>query len=252
MTSLRDRIYLATIAADAADLAQRHDLGLELDQFCTAANMDADFPSWDAQAREQLARVKRSIFHAPFAELSPCAIDPLIREVAHRRLMQAAELCHRYGIRRMVVHSGFIPHVYFPEWFVEQGAAFFRSLLAELPDDFHIYIENVLDPEPAPLLDLAEAIGDPRARLCLDVGHAHAVSAVPVRDWIRALGPALGHFHLHDNDGSRDQHGLPGDGTLGFPALLDDILAAAPDATLTCECLDAATCVQRLSDFGVL
>lgn len=252
MTCLRDRIYLATIAADAADLAQRHDLGLELDQFCTAANMDADFPFWDGQVREQLARVKRSVFHAPFAELSPCTIDPLVREVARRRLTQAAGLCRRYDIRRMVVHSGFLPNVYFPEWFVEQGAAFFRDLLAELPGDFHLYIENVLDPDPKPLLELVKAIDDPRARLCLDVGHAHSVSAVPVRDWLCALGLFLGHLHLHDNDGSRDQHRIPGDGTIGFPSLLDDILAAAPDATLTFECLDAAACVQRLSDFGVL
>lgn len=252
MKNLRDHIYLATIADDAADTAERFGLGLELDEFCTAANLDEDFPAWDALARERMARAGRRILHAPFAELAPCAIDPLVRRVARKRFDQAAEVCHRYGIDRMVVHSGFIPRVYFPEWFVEQSAQFFRDFLSGQPESFHIYIENVLDSEPGPLLALTRAIGDPRAQLCLDVGHAHVASQIPVREWLDALGPHLGHLHLHDNDGSADQHRLPGDGTLGFPALFDAIAAAAPRATLTFECRDAAGCAQRLSEFGLL
>ena len=252
MKKLRDRIYFATIADDAADTAERLGLGLELDEFCTAMNLDEAFPAWDARARDRMARAARCILHAPFAELSPCAIDPLVRRVARKRFDQAAEICHRYGIDHMVIHSGFIPYVYFPEWFVEQSAQFFRDFLAGQPENFHIYIENVLDPEPAPLLTLAKAIGDPRAQLCLDVGHAHVVSQTPVREWLETLSPWLGHLHLHDNDGSADQHRIPGDGTIGFPALLDAVTAAAPDATLTFECRDAAGCVRRLSDFGLL
>jgi len=252
MTSIRNRLYLATISDSAAPLAREHGLGLELDDFCTAMNMDTDFDRWDTRTRGFLAQSDRFILHAPFAELHPCAIDPLVREVAMRRFNQAAQLCHRYGISRMVIHSGFIPNVYFPVWFVEQASAFFREFLKGQPSDFSIMIENVLDPDPQPLLDMVCAIGDDRAGICLDVGHAHTVSDIPVDGWLRALAPKLTHLHVHDNDRSWDTHSVPGDGTIGFPGLFDSIFSLAPKATITCECIDAQGCVSRLKEFGIL
>ena len=249
-STLHRRFYLATIADDAPEIARDNDLGLELDEFCMAANMDADFEHWDALAMRHASCADRLILHAPFAELSPCAIDPMVRAVAMRRLEQAASLCRRYGARGMVVHSGFIPNVYFPEWFVEQGAQFFREFLRAQPAGFRIMIENVLDPDPAPLSELVARIADPRAAICLDVGHAHASSRVPVAEWLHILGPQIAHLHVHDNDRSFDQHLLPGDGNIGFPALWTDILDL--NATVTLECRDAAGCVHRLRAHGVL
>ena len=248
---LHDRLYLATIAADADETASRFGLGLEIDEFCTAANFDADFDHWDGVARAHLAHSDRFVFHAPFAELCPCAIDPMVRDVTMRRFRQTAALSRAYGIRRIVVHSGFIPHVYYPVWFVEQSARFFRALLDAEPE-VAICVENVLDDDPAPLMDLANAVDDPRLGLCLDVGHANAVSKIPVRQWLKRLAPRLMHLHLHDNDGAADLHQIPGDGSLGFPGLMDEIEAAAPKATLTFECMDGAGCARRLAEYGWL
>ena len=108
---LRDRLYLATIAADADETASRFGLGLEIDEFCTAANFDADFDRWDGVARAHLAHSDRFVFHAPFAELCPCAIDPMVRGVTMRRFRQTAALSRAYGIRKIAVHSGSIPPV---------------------------------------------------------------------------------------------------------------------------------------------
>ena len=248
---LHDRLYLATIAAGADETASRFGLGLEIDEFCTAANFDADFDRWDGAARAHLAHSDRFVFHAPFAELCPCAIDPMVRDVTMRRFRQAAALSRAYGIRRIVVHSGFIPHVYYPVWFVEQSARFFRALLDAEPE-VALCVENVLDDDPAPLMDLADAVDDPRLGLCLDVGHANAVSKIPVRQWLKRLAPRLMHLHLHDNDGAADLHQIPGDGSLGFPGLMDEIEAAAPKATLTFECMDGAGCARRLAENGWL
>ena len=248
---LHDRLYLATIAAGADETASRFGLGLEIDEFCTAANFDADFDRWDGAARAHLAHSDRFVFHAPFAELCPCAIDPMVRDVTMRRFRQTAALSRAYGIRRIVVHSGFIPHVYYPVWFVEQSARFFRALLDAEPE-VALCVENVLDDDPAPLMDLADAVDDPRLGLCLDVGHANTVSKIPVRQWLKRLAPRLMHLHLHDNDGAADLHQIPGDGSLGFPGLMDEIEAAAPKATLTFECMDGAGCARRLAEYGWL
>lgn len=252
MSHFADRLYLATISDDAASIARDLGPGLELDDFCTAANMDIDFPRWDARTHDFLQCSNRFILHAPFAELTPCAVDPLVHDVTMRRLNQAAELCDRYNIRRMVIHSGFIPNVYFPVWFVRQGSAFFREFLNNRPADFQIMIENVLDPDPQPLFDMVSAIGDDRAGVCLDVGHANVVSKISIDGWLKTLAPKLTHLHVHDNDGGWDTHSIPGDGNLGFPGLFDRILAAAPSATITCECLDAKGCVRRLNEYGLL
>lgn len=248
----RSRIYLATIAPDAAQLARQNGLGLEIDEFCTAMNLDADFDRWDAQVRGHLEKTDRAIFHAPFSELSPCAVDPMVRQVTRYRLDQAARLCQRYGIRRMVVHTGFIPRTYYPVWFVEQASAFFREFLMSCPADFELLIENVLDPDPQPIRDMAQAIGDPRAGLCLDVGHANVASDLPIDRWLNALAPLIRHYHIHDNDGLNDLHHIPGHGFMGYPDLFGPICTAAPEATMTFECSDAAACVQQLEHMRIL
>ena len=244
------QMYLSTLSPNAPALAEKYSLGLELTQFCTAMNMDENFDVWDQSVRECMKSAEKFVLHAPFAELTPCAIDPLVKRVSLHRLKQAADLCARYGVRRMVVHSGFVPNVYFPVWYLDQGVPFFQELLSNLPDDFELLIENVLDPTPDLLFSLIERIDDPRARVCLDVGHAFCVSKVPLGDWLNALSPFIAHLHLHDNDSTFDAHLAPGCGKIGYPAFFDVLEETVPRATWTFECPDADRCIQKLVEFG--
>ena len=114
-----------------------------------------------------MAGLHRFWLHAPFAELCPCAIDPLVRQVTARRYRQAIALARDLGVRQLVIHGGFVPQVYFPEWYVEQSVLFWRELLAELPPDMTIALENVMEPEPRLLADIARQVDDPRLGLCL-------------------------------------------------------------------------------------
>lgn len=247
-----NQIYLSTLSPDAPAFAEECGLGLELDHFCTAANMDENFARWDAAVRADMQCASKFVLHAPFAEIAPCAIDPLIRGASMKRLAQAAGLCRRYGINRMVVHSGFMPRVYFPQWYVSHAAPFFRELLEKVDDDFELLIENVLEPEPDILGELIESIGDPRAKICLDVGHAYLSDDVPLLDWIDRLGPQTGHLHLHDNDGIFDFHMPPGTGVIGYPELFAYLETHASDATWTFECPNVAGCVDKLRAFGII
>ena len=79
--SIRDRLYISTIGSDAPDLAREHSLGLELADFCMASNMDRDFTQTDRHVRQILTGVSRLMLHAPFSEMCPAAIDPLVRKV---------------------------------------------------------------------------------------------------------------------------------------------------------------------------
>ena len=62
-----------------------------------------------------------------------------------------------------------MPQVYFPEWYVEQSVIFWRDFLRQLPPDMTIALENVMEPEPRLLAEIARQVDDPRLGLCLDV-----------------------------------------------------------------------------------
>lgn len=67
-----NRLYIATIDANAAALARDLGLGLELDEFCMASNMDGKaFAHWDAVAR----RASR-LYPSPHPPSSLCRAIP--------------------------------------------------------------------------------------------------------------------------------------------------------------------------------
>lgn len=245
----KERLFLSTIADDAVQTAREFGLGVELAQFCLAENMENTPP--DVQASLDAAlEVPRRMLHAPFAELCPAAIDPLVREVAKRRFLQAAALAKRYGAEKMVVHSGFIPLVYYPEWFAPQSAAFWREFLNDV-DGLTLCVENVMETSPDALRQIAEQVNDPRLRICFDVGHAFCQSG-ELAPWLDALAPYSSHVHLHNNHGSSDEHlGLP-DGTLDMATVIRQLEALAPQATYTLEVRSARASVEWLLKEGLL
>ena len=245
----KERLFLSTIADDAVQTAREFGLGVELAQFCLAENMDKTQP--DVQASLDAAlEVPHRVLHAPFAELCPAAIDPLVRAVTRRRFLQAAALAKRYGAEKMVVHSGFIPLVYYPEWFAPQSAAFWREFLNDV-DGLTLCVENVMETSPDVLRQIAEQVNDPRLRICFDVGHAFCQSG-DLAPWLDALAPYISHVHLHNNHGSFDEHlGLP-DGTLDMAAVIRRLEALAPQATYTLEVRPARASVEWLLEEGLL
>ncbi|MDR0839318.1 MAG: sugar phosphate isomerase/epimerase, partial [Oscillospiraceae bacterium] len=239
------------VAEDARETAQRYGLGLEIAEFCTAMNMDADFPRWDAKVRRELAGISRVAFHAPFNELCPAAIEPRVLEVTRARYREAAALAIGYGARRMVVHSGYVPLIYFKEYFHERSVGFWRGLLRELPGDFTLLLENVLEDSPELDAGIVREVDDARFRLCFDIGHANTiVSDVPIDEWIDVAAPHIGHVHVHNNHREWDHHNPPGDGTIDMKRALSRLLAQCPGATFSIESIEAAPAAEWLENEG--
>ena len=152
-----------------------------------------------------------------------------------------------------MIHSGFIPLVYFPEWFVEQSVVFWREFLREIPAGITIALENVMEPGPEMLVEIVRQVEDPRLGLCLDVGHANSrVSETPPLDWISPMAPYLRHVHLHNNDGDMDLHQSLGEGSVPMEAVLDTVLTDCPQATFTIENLLCSPSVSWLEQRGYL
>ena len=233
----RELVYLSSIGADCCEAAQAFGLGIELAQFCTAARLDgAPAEPWELPVERCLSAADRFILHGPFNELTPAAIDPLVLDVTKKRYRQAIEKARTLGIRKIVLHAGFLPLVYYPEWFVDRSAAVWRELLCEIPADTTVCLENVLEPEPRLLTAIMQAVDDPRLRICLDLGHANTcASEIAPEDWLRACAPYLSHVHLHNNQGGRDLHAALFDGVMDIAGLLSLLEALSPQATCTLE-----------------
>lgn len=244
-----NQLFLSTIDPRAGELARRYQLGVEIAAFCTAENMDDRFKGTDAALREQLRGVPRRLFHGPFNELFPCAIDPLAKKLAAYRYGQALALSERYGAEKLILHGGFSPRLYYPCWYVEQSVPFWLDFLEKHPGNYEICLENVMEEEPESLLAIVSQVNDPRLRLCLDVGHVNVYSRTPARDWIACWGEYLSHAHLHNNHGDADTHSGLDDGTLPMEALI----AALPrTATATLELPQIGGNIQWLADRSLL
>ncbi len=248
----REQLYLSTIAPDAAAMARQYGLGIEFAQFCTAWNMDERFSEVDGEVREMLHGIANTTLHGPFNELFPCAIDPKARELAAFRYGQATDLAKRYGAKKIILHGGYNPWIYYPEWYVSQSVAFWKDFLSGRNDDVEIVLENVLETEPSWLLDIVMGVDDPRLRLCLDIGHVNAYSKVPLTEWLALWAPCISHFHIHNNDGTRDAHGGLGEGNIPMKELLLRADTLCPKATYTLELLQAEPSIQWLTDNGLL
>ena len=243
-----NQLYLSTIDPGAGALARKYGLGVEIADYCTAMNMDESFEATDAALRDRLTGVSRRLFHGPFNELFPCAIDPLAKRLADYRYGQALALSKTYGAGKLILHGGYNPRMYYPCWYVEQSIIFWRSFLESHPGDYEICLENVLEEEPELLRSIVSQVGDPRLRLCLDVGHVNAYSEIPVMEWLESWSPYISHFHVHNNDGTRDQHSPLREGSIPMKELLAGIDELCPDATVTLELMEGKSSVQWLEE----
>lgn len=235
----KEKIYLSTIDENAHILAKQYGLGLEIAEFCTPWFLDTERNRADTLVREKLSCTNRSVLHGPFSELFPCAIDPKIRTVAAERYRQTVQIAQSYGIRKVVLHGGYNPRIYYPVWYQEQSVLFWKEFLKEIPDDMVICLENVFEEEPQMLAQIIRSADSPKIRMCLDVGHVNAYSQISAGEWLKQTSDLISHFHIHNNGGSQDTHSQLNDGSLSMKYLLEQMEKLCPEATVTLELMDA-------------
>lgn len=258
--NIRDRLYVATVGKSAVSLIKQYGVGIELDHICWTENLDEPkIAATNKNIRKDIdeSGAKRRILHAPFQELFPCAIDPKIRAVALDRFEAAFRMAHVYGASRMVVHTGFVPNIYYREWHYKKSIEFWTNYMQSKPDSFMLCVENILEEDPEQMAELidglnareAELGGRHRYGMCFDLGHAGCRSKVPVTEWIKVLGQRIVHTHLHCNDGSGDTHGVFDceNAVFSMKEALDAVCeCAAEDVTHTIEALEPQACLRWL------
>ena len=94
---------------------------------------------------------------------------------------------------------------------------------------------NILGVEPDDFSEIFSTF--PTLMMTLDTGHANIAdySRRRLTDLVDRFGSRIGHLHLSDNRGQRDEHLAIGKGTIRFKALMKKITESGYDETLTLE-----------------
>jgi len=174
--------------------------------------------------------------HAPIVEhrwhgrwgsaLSTASSDGAARERAVNECLAALEIARTIPFRYLVVHLG-VPDDFDPPAGTNARLAARRSVeelaAAALPLGVRIAVElipNTLSAATA-LVRLVEddlELPPPGVGICLDTGHAALQGDLP--DAIEIVSGELVTTHVHDNRGTADDHLVPFDGTIDWPAAL--------------------------------
>lgn len=146
------------------------------------------------------------------------------------RLFRCFEVCRVLGTKYTVVHpirkraeGGTIES---DDEFLSINVPAYKALLEEAEKNgVTVLSENLLwgaTIPPASISALVEEVNSPYFGWCYDTGHANAkgLCAKTLLD-VKHVPLSL---HIHDNLGRRDDHSLPGDGTIDWKEFLDVLL----------------------------
>lgn len=197
--------------------------------------MPPHFPYLDPEAADRIGdRFRRHgvevvALHAPlYPDVRSYRKDPWYSlssdDDEHRRrsvdaTAEAGRWLGRHGGGTLVLHTSFPPDSWYPgRWMAFQSSL--NELCEVVPDAVRFAVENtpVASGEVDIVRDIALRYPADRVGVCLDLGHAHIRGNIPSA--IRALGPRLLHVHAHDNRGDRDDHLVPGRGTIAWKPVI--------------------------------
>ena len=194
-------------------LCTKHGLGIEIQSFYHPDNYSDENI---ALHKTFLSKINLRSIHGPYGDLCPGSFDNLLREVARKRFIQASKVATDLGINNMILHNGYVPNTSYIKNYVKRAVIFWKELLAEIDSGLSIYIENHLENDPAIMMDIVDEIANNRFGINIDIGHINFSSKMSVVDWIRKCNKRIKYFHLHDNNGTRDEHVAFGKGNIPF------------------------------------
>jgi len=215
--------------------------------------MPPHFPYGDAPEADRIAGVlaskgvKIASVHAPlYPDVRTYKKDRWYslssEEEEHRQASvaataQAAKWLSRQGGGTLVVHTTFPAE----KWYPHRWAAFLSSLnelLAMVPVNVRFAVENTPIPSGRVevVLDIVHRYPPGRVGVCLDLGHANIQENV--LNAIRASGDRLIHVHASDNHAIRDDHFVPGRGSIAWDRAVHTLREVGFDGAFTVELRD--------------
>ena len=169
-----------------------------------------------------------------------------IRLASVQEMYLSLEVAAELGATKVVLHPsmvfGMAPFVLetvkdlFFQFLAEMVAAACRLELAICLEN--MMPRNILGVEPADFEEIFSL--HPTLKMTLDTGHANIGSPEGKRllELVKRYGDHIGHIHISDNLGKRDDHLAVGQGTVDFTTLVRRLVELGYDDTITLEVFD--------------
>lgn len=169
-----------------------------------------------------------------------------IRRASVDEMLRSIEVAAKLGARKVVLH----PSIVFGmgSFVMDTVKNYFYEFLAEMvgaADRLELTIclenmmpRNMLGVKPADFEEIFAMY--PSLQMTLDTGHANigAVAGGRLLEFVERFGNRLGHIHISDNLGKRDDHLAVGQGTVDFSTFISRLKEYGYDDTITLEIFD--------------
>jgi len=213
-----------------------------VEMFCARQHLDyrdrnqvLDLAAWFASAELKLNSVHMPMYRdevwggsGPQARISITETDKLRRIDACDEIKRALEMADQIPFSYAILHVGSTGEEFDERkmdaalWSIEHLRLFGRQrgvslLLENTPNDLAT---------PAHLNGLIHELRFPDLGLCFDSGHAR-MDGDPVAVW-QEMQSLVRSTHLHDNDGLKDEHLFPHEGTIDWDALCGEMRGDFP------------------------
>jgi sugar phosphate isomerase/epimerase len=176
----------------------------------------------DAPTPERVRRVSEErdvtvTLHAPYRDCNLGNLNDRLREATVAAVCDSLDFAAEAGAAAVVVHGGSVRPRYPERVRAQSRERAVRSLRAcgRYADDVGVplCVENQRDKSsrrrntatPERLAALLDDVGVDSLRVALDVGHAKVTGVAPAA-FVETFGDRIVVAHLHDNDGTDDDH----------------------------------------------
>lgn len=194
--------------------------------WCSYEKGDPDYRLQPSYARSAGLIVEN--MHTPFEHINDIWMDNPDGEALTDEMIRNVKDCQEFDIPVMIMHVSKDDN---PPPYNVLGLDRFKRI-AEKGEQLGVSIALENTHRADYLSFLLDRIDSPNVGFCYDSGHHHCFT--PTVDLLSMFGSRLMALHLHDNDGTGDQHLLPFDGSCRW----DDVMSRI-----------AKTGVQRLRVF---
>lgn len=239
-------------------LAVQYNLGFEYNDFFHPNVLD------DKHTAEIITEHYKSVslpeyctLHGAFFDVIVFSPDIRIREISRLRVEQSIEAAKNIGAKAVVFHTNYNPFLNSREYvrvWLDSNGEYWKSVLETHPE-MNIYLENMFDSSPDLMAELAERLSVcNNFGICLDYAHA-ALTKVPTREWVTALGAFVRHIHINDNDFISDLHLAVGEGKINweeFYILYNDFMKEASVLVETSSFERQKASLEKLAADGFL
>jgi sugar phosphate isomerase/epimerase len=213
-------------------------------------------------------KLKIAQAHAPF----PCWVreHPAFLDYAIEAYKRNIEYCDYAGCPFLVIHGvsySFADEVNTPEDIYALNKKLYTSLIPTLlENNVTVCLENLFvsynsvnyqgccsdASKAAEFIDmLNDLAGSEVFGLCLDTGHANLLHH-DFRVIIPQYGKRIKCLHIHDNNGSKDQHRAPGTGTINWDFFCTALREAGYEGDLSFETFSQTNAASKLDKSLIL